>query len=175
MKVSSGDLDAFHSPNMSPLVKAGEWHKNRAGTFFRKYNTFLGIDIEVDHKSIHRPSDIKKFSVHTKLNRNVVLLRLFPSIRVETFKHFLADPIEGVVLQCYGAGNVPNNRKDIMEAIREAADRGVIILSVTQCVSGGVSGLYETGKALLDAGVIPGSDITPEVKTTHTPELEIKK
>ncbi len=34
VKVSSGDLDAFHSPNMSPLVKAGEWHKNRAGIFF---------------------------------------------------------------------------------------------------------------------------------------------
>ena len=61
VKVSSDDLDAFNSPNMGPLVKAG-------------------IDFEVDHKAIHRPQRIAKFKVHSKLNRNVVMLRLFPSI-----------------------------------------------------------------------------------------------
>ena len=35
IKVSAGNLDAFHSPNMTPLVK-------------------VGIDIEVDYRSIHR-------------------------------------------------------------------------------------------------------------------------
>jgi len=147
VKVSSGDLDAFHSPNMTPLVRAG-------------------IDIEVDHKAVHRPESIQKFSVHTRLNRNVVMLRLFPSIRGETIAHFMAAPIEGVVLQCYGAGNVPNNRKDIMDSIAAATARGVLVLSVTQCTHGGVSGLYATGKALLDAGVIPGGDITPEAALT---------
>ena len=29
-----------------------------------------------------------------------------------------------------------------------------------------MSGEYETGKALMDAGVIPGSDITPEAALT---------
>ena len=82
----------------------------------------------------------------------------------------------GVVLQCYGAGNVPNNRTDVMEHLKEATDRGVLILSVTQCINGSVtfscklatlnklnlllfrsvSGLYATGKALLDIGIIPG-------------------
>ena len=70
----------------------------------------------------------------------------------ETVSHFLQAPIEGVVLQCYGAGNVPTNRKDIMQSIKEAVKRGVIILSVTQCSKGGVSPLYETGKALVDIG-----------------------
>ena len=35
-----------------------------------------------------------------------------------------------------------------------------------QCSHGAVSGIYETGKALIDAGVIPGSDITPEAALT---------
>ncbi len=143
IKVSSGDLNAFQSPNMAPLVRAG-------------------IDIVVNHRAIHRPKSLAKFSVHTSLNRNVVLLRLFPSIRPETVEHFMKPPIEGVVLQCYGAGNMPSNREDIMRSIQEATSRGVLIVSVTQCSHGGVSGLYETGKKLLDAGVIPGADITPE-------------
>ena len=29
-----------------------------------------------------------------------------------------------------------------------------------------MSGIYETGKRLIDAGVIPGSDITPEAALT---------
>ena len=104
----------------------------------------------------NRQTAIEKFCVHTKLNPNVVLVRIFPSMRTETIAYFLQPPIEGVVLQCYGAGNVPNNRKDIMNHLKEANERGVIILSVTQCINGSVSGLYATGKALLDIGIIPG-------------------
>jgi lysophospholipase len=66
----------------------------------------------------------------------VVLLRLFPSIRSDTVAHFLNPPIEGVILQCYGAGNIPSNRTDILQLFREATARGVIIISVTQCVQG---------------------------------------
>ena len=43
-----------------------------------------------------------------------------------------------------------------MNHLKEANERGVIILSVTQCINGSVSGLYATGKALLDIGIIPG-------------------
>ena len=49
-----------------------------------------------------------------------------------------------------------------MDVIREAADRGVMIVSVTQCTHGSVSALYATGKALMDMGVLPGNDMTPE-------------
>ena len=109
---------------------------------------FSGINIEVDYKAIHRPTAIERFHAHTKLNPNVVLLRLFPSIRTETVAHFLSPPIEGVVLQCYGAGNLPNNREDIMELLKKAVQRGVLITTVTQCNHGTVSGIYEAGKAL---------------------------
>ena len=132
---------------MSPLVKAG-------------------INIEVDYKAIHKPTALAKFNVHKRLNRDVVLLRIFPSIRTETVAHFMKPPIQGVVLQCYGAGNMPTNRKDIMRLLKDASARGVIIVSVTQCSSGMVSGLYATGKALLDIGVIPGNDMTPEAALT---------
>ena len=55
---------------------------------------------------------------------------------------------------------MPSNRLDILDAIREGADRGVLILVVTQCSHGGVSGDYETGQAILETGAISGSDIT---------------
>lgn len=54
--------------------------------------------------------------------------------------------MEGIVLQTYGAGNCPDDRRDIIAEIQAAADRGMIILNCTQCSSGGVSASYQTGK-----------------------------
>ena len=107
---------------------------------------------------------------------DVAMLRIYPSIMASTVRHFLKLPIRGVVLQCYGAGNIPSNRQDILEAIRDGASSGVIILVVTQCPHGGVSADYETGQALLDVGAIPGSDITGEAalaKLAHILSLDI--
>ena len=112
-QVSAGSLHAFESPNCSPLVS-------------------VGITIHLDNKSVWRPGTISALTVQSKLCRDVVLLRLFPSIRTETIKHFLEPPIRGVVLQCYGAGNMPSNREDIIQALTQAADNGAIIVSCTQ-------------------------------------------
>ena len=60
-------------------------------------------------------------------------------------KAYLQPPIEGVVLQTYGAGNIPSNRIDILEELRTAAERDVIIVNCTQCVEGSVVAAYETG------------------------------
>lgn len=51
-----------------------------------------------------------------------------------------------MVLESYGAGNIPSNRKDVLEEIKEAVNRGVIVVNITQCNTGGVSSLYETGR-----------------------------
>lgn len=71
-------------------------------------------------------------------------------------------PIRGVVLETFGAGNAPQ-RADVIEALKEACDRGVVVVAISQCAKGSVSDTYETGRSLLEAGVVPGSDMTPEV------------
>ncbi len=90
-------------------------------------------------------------------------LRLFPGISGTTIKAFCMAPIKGVVLETFGAGNAPQ-RADVMEALKEACDRGVVVVAITQCSKGSVSDAYETGRTLLQAGVIPGGDMTPEVR-----------
>ena len=63
-------------------------------------------------------------------------------------------------------GNIPSNRQDLVEELRQAAAKGVIIVNTTQCCHGAVSAIYETGTALMEAGVIAGSDMTPEAALT---------
>ena len=54
--------------------------------------------------------------------------------------------MKGVVLQTYGAGNVPISHAELIEEFKSACDRGVIIINCSQCSSGYVSAKYETGK-----------------------------
>lgn len=63
-------------------------------------------------------------------------------------------------------GNVPSNRHDLIEELRLATQKGVLIINTTQCCHGSVQAIYETGAALLEAGVIPGADMTPEAALT---------
>lgn len=92
--------------------------------------------------------------MHAALNRNVGLLRIFPSITTALVKAFLQPPIEGVVLQSYGMGNMPLNREDLIKELCEATKRGIIIVNITQCSTGCVSNAYEPGKALEEAGTV---------------------
>lgn len=146
-KFSAAHLDAFDSVNIAPLVT-------------------IGVKVEINWQLIRKNTDEKELRVHTTLNRNVGLLRIFPSIALNVVKAFLDPPVEGVVLQTYGAGNGPTARMDIMKAIRNATARGALILNCTQCIQGGVVPSYETGDELLQAGVIPGADLTPEAALT---------
>ena len=73
-------------------------------------------------------------------------------------------------METFGAGNAPH-RKDLKEVLKEACDRGVIIVAISQCAKGSVSAAYETGRALQAIGVVPGGDMTPEVTCATSKHL----
>ena len=54
--------------------------------------------------------------------------------------------MKGVVIETFGAGNVPSNRPDLMKEFKVASERGVILINVTQCLKGCVSDAYAAGK-----------------------------
>ncbi|KNZ80374.1 L-asparaginase [Termitomyces sp. J132] len=145
-KLSSYDLSAFSSPNFPPLVD-------------------VGIEIVVNWNNVLRQTGVRRFRAHKQMSPHVANLRLFPGVSAATIKAFFSPPIRGVILETFGAGNAPQ-RSDLLQVFKEACDRGVIVVSITQCIKGSVSDTYETGRALLQAGVVPGNDMTPECALT---------
>uniref|UniRef100_A0A915PG20 Asparaginase n=1 Tax=Setaria digitata TaxID=48799 RepID=A0A915PG20_9BILA len=83
-----------------------------------------------------------------------------------TVKASLQSPTEGIVLQTFGAGNMPSHRSDIIDELEKAVGRGCIIVNCSQCIRGQVDVQYLTGKILYDIGIIPGSDMTTEAALT---------
>lgn len=142
-KVSASGFDAFDSPNEAPLAEAGVEVTFRPGSL--------------------RPAQAGGLRVADLAEANVAAIRLFPGIRAELLGNLLRQPLQGAVLETYGSGNAPSRDPELLERIREATARGVVLVNCTQCLRGHVdmSG-YATGAALLQAGVISGEDMTPE-------------
>ncbi len=144
VKVSTDGLDAFASPNLSPL---GD----------------IGVDIRI-HKNLVLPAPEKNTLQVQELKQvNVGALPLWPGIPAQVVRNFLQPPLQGLILRAYGVGNGPTNNADFLAALEEATARGVVIVDCTQCLRGSVHlGDYATGSALARAGVISGFDMTAE-------------
>lgn len=145
-KVDAVDFDAFSSPNLKPLAR-------------------LGVKIKLEWHEILRPTIVAPFTVCKKLNRHVGALRLFPGIHASAIRAFSAEPMRGIVLETFGAGNAPQS-PEFLDALRDAVSRGVLIVNVTQCIRGGAMNMYSTGHSLAQVGVIFGGDMTPECALT---------
>ena len=149
VKVNADGFNAFASPNFSPLAT-------------------VGVEVKVKRHRIrpasyrHPPLRVRPLDEHA-----VAALRLFPGITAALLRSILQPPLEGLILETYGAGNAPMNNPAFLEALREATDRGVIIVNCTQCLSGTVDlEKYATGSSLVDVGVISGYDMTAEAALT---------
>lgn len=122
----------------------------------------VGVHIKYNRQLILKPN-FKKLRVHTNLDYNVSILKLFPGISENAVKSTLAIPgLKALILETFGSGNAPTDLW-FLNTLKEAIDNGLIILNVTQCKSGSVEiGRYETSLDLGRIGVIGGYDITTE-------------
>lgn len=104
----------------------------------------------------------KKPLLRPFLNENVAIMPIFPGLKPAVID-FLAENHDGIVLEGYGAGNIPNEKNSLIPAIKKATERNVPVVVCTQCIVGSTEmELYQVGRAALDAGAIPAMDMTPE-------------
>lgn len=147
-KKNAEHFNAFNSYNYPALAKAGVHIK-----YFRSY--------------IHYPEYESKLKLRLNTDPNVAVLKLFPGISENVVNSILNTPnLKAVVLESYGAGNAPR-LKWFFNSLKNAIDRGIIIINKTQCLTGSVEmGRYETSINLMTAGVLSAYDITIEALVT---------
>jgi len=147
-KINAENFSAFHSYNYPVLAEAG-------------------THIKFDHHLIHHPLKNSIPQFHYSLNPDVTILKLFPGISDNCVKAVFTNPyLKGVVLETFGAGNSPSH-PPFFAIIEEAIKREIVIVNVTQCVSGAVEpDRYAGGKTLQTIGVLSGYDMTTEAAVT---------
>ena len=122
----------------------------------------VGVHIKYNKERILKPT-FKKLKLHTQMDPNVGILKLFPGISPDFVRHALNTPnLKGLVLETFGSGNA-TTAPWFLEALKEATDKGLIILNITQCQGGSVEmGRYETSLEMSRIGVVSGYDMTAE-------------
>lgn len=147
VKVSATGLDAFDSPNHPPLGRTG-------------------VDIEIDWPRV-RAKPTAPLVLRQLGQPKVAALRIFPGLDAEIVARMTEPPLQGLVLECFGAGNGPDRDLRFLAAVKDAVDRGVVVVIVSQCLAGRVAlGEYSSGSALAEAGAISGHDMTAEAAMT---------
>lgn len=155
------------------LYRANRATKKNSERFsaFQSYNydylATAGVHIHYFPGRIHYNNKHARLCVRTKTNTNVAILKLFPGISRQVVEAILSIPdLRAVVLETFGTGNAPSDQW-LYEDLKDAVDRGIIIVNKTQCIGGSVEmGRYQTSINLLNAGVLSGYDITTEALVT---------
>lgn len=147
-KINAENFNAFHSCNYPSLAEAG-------------------IHIKYENAYMLTPDPDRSVSAHNKFDPNVAVLSLFPGIQETVVKSLLETPgLKGVILRTFGTGNAPHS-DFLKKHLKEATDKGIVVVNVTQCLEGMVEmDRYETGMQLIEAGVTSGKDMTPEAALT---------
>jgi len=132
-KVSVHRYHAFDTPNLPPIAELGlnlQLHPH-AGAFTRQVPAGVGARIE-SALAVYAP---------------------FPGMPW----HLPPAGTRGVLVEGFGAGNLPMDREDAQAVFRHCQAEGIPVVITTQCSSGSVElGTYEMGAKARDLGAIAG-------------------
>lgn len=143
-KASADGLIAFDSPNYHPLAEAG-------------------IDIKYNTAELFEPNPDAAFSLTEFTQTSIGVLKVFPGIQFSLFESIMTESLKGIVLETFGAGNIPSYDNALLPIIKKAFEHGTIITVCSQCQQGTVKlGAYETSSALTRAGAVSGYNMTTE-------------
>ncbi len=136
--------DAFETIGREPLGEV-DW-ESEAVTFHRDYDSRPPEDERED-----------AFDLDADLETDVALLKFTPGADPERLRAL--DDNAGVVIEGTGLGHV---NTDWIEVVEDLTSDGTHVVMTSQCIDGRVCDrVYDTGRDLLDAGVVEAEDTLP--------------
>lgn len=144
-KMSADGLLAFDSPNCPRLAEAGISIR------------YLPVP-PPPKENANEPLTLCRFA-----DVPIGVLKVFPGISFPIFDKLMTEKLRGIVLETFGAGNIPGEGDSLLPIIRKAFNAGSVVAVCSQCPQGTVSlGTYATSSPLKEAGAVSGYDMTTE-------------
>jgi glutamyl-tRNA(Gln) amidotransferase subunit D len=139
-KMHTSRRDAFQSINEGPVARMDQHGK-------------------IEMLSPYRRKSGSKVKLRKGMEERVCLIHFYPGMSPTALEALLTQH-QGAVIAGTGLGHVS---KELVEVVRKQAKKGTSVVMTSQCLSGRVNlNVYDTGRDLLNAGVIPGEDMLPE-------------
>lgn len=152
-KISADQLRAFDSPNYPVLAESG-------------------IDLTL-YRARCLPAP-----AHSTLQllpfqpQRIGILKVFPGIQFSLFENLPEQGLNGLILEAFGAGNIPLGEGGFRHLLESCASRNIPTVVLTQCLQGRARlGEYATSAGLTRLGAINGGDLTVEAAVTKLTHL----
>ena len=124
------------------------------------------IEIQTEQSEIKlqkRNGDGSSFLVKPDFNSKVILLKYHPGFDPYLITYAVMSGYKAIIVEGTGLGHIS---RQCFPQIQKAIKSGVMIFMTSQCIWGRIRmTVYDTGRDLLDMGVIPLSNMTSETAT----------
>jgi glutamyl-tRNA(Gln) amidotransferase subunit D len=111
----------------------------------------------VEYRSEYAERGATDLDINPDLDADVELVKFTPGMDPGFFA--VCEDKDGVVIEGTGLGHV---HTDFIDTIEDLVDDGTTVVMTSQCLEGRVCDrVYDTGRDLLDAGVVEGEDMLP--------------
>ncbi len=138
-------------------------------------------------KFVHLREDFKRrradrnVTINTAFDERVSIVYYYPNMKPDIIESLIDNDYKGIIIAGTGLGHV---NKPLYPSLKRAFDKGIPVYMTVQTLWGYVQMyVYDTGRDMMDLGVIPASNMLPEVAyvklcwalgQSHDPE-EVKK
>ena len=132
--------DAFQTIGESPafIVKNGKIIKNQQFNYVRK----------------------REYEPKINFDTRVALVKYYPGLDSKIIDHVIEDGYKAIIFEGTGLGHIG---KIMYEGVARAKKKGLFMGMTSQCIDGMVRmTVYESGRDLLNFGIIPLADMVPE-------------
>lgn len=103
----------------------------------------------------------RKVKINTAFEEKVSIVYYYPNMQPDIIDSLIDNGYRGIVIAGTGLGHV---NKPVYKALERAQKKGVAVYMTVQTLWGYVQMyVYETGRRLMELGVIPGANLLPEV------------
>lgn len=171
--IDSLRVAAFGDLGETCLVFNGEIHRPTRAKKVRvmSYDAFDSVDPSplgmLARDIILYEGRKKRHSLHprfdTRLDDRVFLLKVFPGMAPGILSRIVDMGYHGIVIEGFGAGNIPTEENALTGAIMQAVSRDCFVIVSSQCAFGQADPMtYEVGRVALDVGAMSAYDMTSE-------------
>jgi len=111
-----------------------------------------------DYKRRRKDRNVK---IDTAFNGKVAIVYYYPNMKPDMIESLIDNGYEGIVIAGTGLGHV---NKPLYAPLKKAVEKGITVLMTVQTLWGYVQMyVYDTGRDLLDMGIIPCANMLREV------------
>ncbi len=103
----------------------------------------------------------REVSINTAFEEKVSIVYYYPNMQPDIIESLIDNNYKGIVIAGTGLGHV---NKPLYPALKRAAEQGIAIYMTVQTLWGYVQMyVYDTGRDIMDLGVVPAANMLPEV------------